>query len=218
LKQAALSLFTGTSLAVAVILAALAGRRAGSMPIDDLPFRTDRDRSDAYALRIEDLIEEGTPAAVAEDIAPAEFDDGTGTECLTHTIVLYYCFDGQVTRVLKRINSACLEAIGGTAGCTPLVCPPGWAPPAPCPLMPCPAPKVPMLDTLVDPTCAGLPSSVLCLWMYPASTAPSWTPCMGILGCGCFPDIASDCAGLVIECRNPASPRNAEGECPDCGW
>ena len=217
MKHANLTLLAGAPLALAVVLAALSGQRAESAPAGDPPFRTDRNRSDAYALRIEELLGEGTPASIAEDIARVEFDDGTGTECLTHTIALYYCIDGQVTRVLKRINSACLEAIGATPGCTPLVCPPGWAPPAPCPLMPCAAPKVPMADTLVDPTCAGLPGSVLCVWMYPLATTPSWTPCTGILGCGCFPEIASDCAGLTIECRNPASPRNADGECPDCG-
>ena len=181
------------------------------------PFRTDRDRSDAYALRLEALLAEGNPPAVAEEIARREFDDGTGTECLTHKIVLYYCANGSLTRVLKRINSSCLEAVGAIAGCTPLVCPPGWAPPAPCPLMPCPSPKVPMVDTVVDWQCAGLPSSVDCVWMYPVSTAPSWTPCTGILECDCFPLLAVDCASLVVECRNPASPRNAQGECPDCG-
>jgi hypothetical protein len=89
--------------------------------------------------------------------------------------------------------------------------------PAPCPLMTCPSPKVPMVDTVVDWQCAGLPSAVDCVWMYPVSTAPSWTPCTGILDCDCFPMLAVDCASLVVECRNPASPRNAEGECPDCG-
>ena len=214
MKRAILTL---ALLGLAATAFVLVGPNAESVPMSDPPFRTDRDRSDAYALRIEELLANGTPADTAELIAHTEFDDGSGVDCLTHTIAIFYCVDGQLARVLKRINSACLEAPGAESGCTPLVCPPGWAPPAPCPLMQCNPPKVPMLDTFADWTCAGLPSSVDCVWMYPISTTPSWTPCTGILGCDCFPEIATNCANLTIECRNPASPRNSEGECPDCG-
>ena len=38
------------------------------------PFRTDRDHSDAYALRLEALLEEGNPPAVAEEIARSQLN------------------------------------------------------------------------------------------------------------------------------------------------
>lgn len=205
---------------IAIAAAALfvATRGADGTAEPEPPFRTDRDRSDPFALRVEDLMQDGTPAAIAEEIALREFDDGMGTACLTHTVALLYCVDGKLNRVLKRLHSSCLEALGGTSGCTPLVCPPGWTGPTPWPtVMPCPAPLVPMVDTMVDWNCAGLPSSVGCVWMFPTSTTPSWTPCDGILGCSCFPLLVTDCAALTIECRNPSNPRNSEGECPDCG-
>ena len=192
----------------------------GSPPAEP-PVRTDRERCDPFALRVEDLVAAGHPQSVAEEIAAGEFDDGSGVDCLTHTVVIYYCVNGQVNRVLRRVNSLCLESFGGSSGCTPLVCPPGWAAPDPCPLMSCPAPSVPMLEARINWACAGLPSSVSCVWLYPTSTTPTWTPCSGvpgtgILNCECFPGMLDDCTELRVECRNPASPRNAEGECPDC--
>jgi hypothetical protein len=192
----------------------------GSPPAEP-PVRTDRERCDPFALRVEDLVAAGHPQSVAEEIAAGEFDDGSGVDCLTHTVVIYYCVNGQVNRVLRRVNSLCLESFGGSSGCTPLVCPPGWAAPDPCPLMSCPAPKVPMLETRISWACAGLPSSVSCVWLYPTSTTPTWTPCSGvpgtgILNCDCFPGMLDDCTELSVECRNPASPRHAGGACPDC--
>ena len=217
----------GVAVLGAVPVAFLAGLAHGAGddspggPPADPPVRTDRERCDPFALRVEDLVAEGQTREIAEEIAAQEFSDGSGVDCLTHTIAVYYCVNGQINRVLRRVNSLCLESFGGSSGCTPLVCPPGWAAPDPCPLMVCPAPKVPMLETPINWACAGLPSSVDCVWLFPTSTTPSWTPCSGvpgtgILNCDCFPGLLEDCTSLTVACRNPASPRNSEGECPDC--
>ena len=51
----------------------------GSPPAEP-PVRTDRERCDPFALRVEDLVAAGHPQSVAEEIAAGEFDDGSGVD------------------------------------------------------------------------------------------------------------------------------------------
>lgn len=187
---------------------------------DDVPGQSPpawiHSRSDPFAKRVEQLVAEGMPREAAEGQARAELLPEGATECLAYTFVVIWCEDGVLKRAYKRVESNCIDEIASTSGCTPLTCPPGWAPPAPCPLPACPAPRVPMWDTLVNPTCAGLPGTVGCVWMYPTAPTPSWGPCGGVLTCACFPELDGSCQTLFIECRNPAAPKQEGDPCPDC--
>ena len=73
-----------------------------------------------------------------------------------------------------------------------------------------------MWDTIVNPSCAGLPLSVACVWMSPSAPTPSWGPCDGVLTCAYFPEIDGSCLTLVIECRNPSAPMQEGDLRPDC--
>lgn len=191
-----------------------------ALAADDLPGQVPpslaRQHSDEFALRVEELVADGTPRTAAEELARGELLAEGSTECLAYPFCLIWCEGGSIRRAYKRIDSNCIDDIATTQGCTPLTCPPGWAPPAPCPLPTCTAPQVPMWDTIVDPNCAGLPTSVSCVWMHPTSTTPAWGPCPGVLKCDCFPEIEFACQSLVVECRNPAAPCQEGDLCPNC--
>jgi len=196
------------SLLFAFGLCTAAGR--GAPPI------LDRVHSDPFALRVEELVQDGTPREVAVEQARIELHLDDEIFCLGFTFVVMWCEGGSVPRAYKRINADCLDAMAATRGVTPLTLPVGWAPPMLSPLPTCPAPQVPMWDTSVLPSCAGLPLGVQCLWMYPTSPTPSWGPCTELLGCDCFPELAVTPAALVIECRDPSAPSQAGDPCPNC--
>ncbi len=191
-----------------------------TLAAEDLPGQVPptlaRQHSDLFALRVEELVADGTPRTVAEEQARTELVAEGETECLAYTFVVVWCEGGSIRRAYKRIDSTCIDNIAEASGCVPLTCPPGWAPPAPCPLPACPSPQVPMWDTLVVPTCAKLPASVNCVWMYPVSPSPTWGPCSDVLKCECFPELEFSCQTLAVECRNPQAPRQVGDLCPNC--
>lgn len=196
------------SLLLAFGLCTAAGR--GDPPI------LDRVHSDPFALRVEELVLDGTPREVAVEQARIELHLVDEDFCLCFIFEVRWCASDGIHRAYKLINASCLDAMEATPGVTPLTLPAGWAPPMLSPLPTCPAPQVPMWDTFVNPSCAGLPMSVQCVWMYPTSPTRSSGPCTQLLGCECFPTFAENPTALVVECRDPAAPSQEGDPCPNC--
>lgn len=177
----------------------------------------DVERSDPFCVLTEDLVANGMTLNEARAEALRQLGAAQGPECLVFELEVLYCdSSGRVHRFRVLIGSNCLDGMWTTPGCTPLTCAPDATPPIPCLLPTCANPEQrPMWDTAINPGCFNLPPTVLCAWVYPTTTKPFWATCGGNIDCSCFPAFGP-CTGMVVECRNPARPKQVGDPCPNC--